>query len=175
MSLKIILPLKKINVNGKEVTIPKLGLKHHALLNKVSSPEEHIKALIGSIRKDLTFAEANFVLLHVLEFNGKIKDSVTKDGFTYRISDAYICQRLEHQYSGNTFYFRSPEQDEKFTTPDDVLAKCFIRVNDSDVVPDFLSLPAFVYSWADDIVTSVAIKGPYGPVKGLSKILELFE
>lgn len=175
MSLKIILPLKKIEVNGKEVTIPKLGLKHHALLNKVTSPEEHIKVLVNSIRPDLTYAEANLVLLHVLEFNGKIKESVVRDGFTYRISDAYICQRLEHQYSGNTFYFRSPEQDEKMITPEDVLKKCFIRVNDSDVVPDFLSLPAFVYNWADDIMTTVAIKGPYGPVKGLSKILELFE
>lgn len=175
MSLKIVLPLKKIKVNDKEITIPKLGLRHHEILNKVTSPEEHIRALVNSICPNLSSAEANLVLLHVLEFNGKIKDTAVVDGFTYKISDVYICQRLEHQYSGNTFYFRSPTQTETFTTPDDVLKNCFIRVNDSDVVPDFLSLPAFVYTWADDITTNIAIKGPYGPVKGLSKILELFE
>lgn len=175
MSLKIILPLKKIKLNGKEVTIPKLGLKHHVLMNGVKSPNEHIKALINSIHPNLTAAESNLVLLHTLEFNGKIKGKTVKDGFNYDINDAYICQRLEHQFNGNTFYFRSPEQFESFTTPDDVLKTCFLRVNDSEVVPDFMDMPAFVYSWADDINTSIAIKGPYGPVRGLSKILEIFE
>lgn len=175
MSLKIILPLKKIVVNGKEVSIPKLGLKHHALMKDVKSPEGHIRTLINSIRPDLTAAEANVVLLHTLEFNGKIKESVTKDGFTYNINDVYVSQRLEHQFNGYTFYFRAPNQFESFSTPDDVLEKCFLRVNDSEVVPDFMNMPAFVYSWADDITTNIAIKGPYGPLKGLSKILELFE
>lgn len=175
MSLKIVLPLKKIVLNGKEITIPKLGLKHHALMQEVKSPEEHIEILVNSIRKDLSAAEANIVLLHVLEFNSKIKDTVIKDGFTYKISDVYICQRLEHQFSGYNFVFRAPTQFEKFSTPDDVLKTCFLRVNDSEVVPDFMDMPAFVYSWADDITTNVAIKGPYGPIKGLAKILEIFE
>ena len=175
MSLKIVLPQKKITINDKEITIPKLGLKHHILMKDVKSPEEHIKILSNSIRSDLTSAESNLAVLHVLEFNGKIKETVIKDGFKYSIQDVYICQKLEHSYNGNTFYFRSPDQFENFTTPDDVLAKCFIRVNDSDVIPDFLSLPAFVYNWANEITTNVAIKGPYGPIKGLSRILEIFE
>lgn len=175
MNLKLILPLKKIKVNDKEISIPKLGLKHHDLLKDVKAPEEHLKAIINSIRTDLTAAEANIVIAHVLEFNGKIKSEVEKDGFVYKLSDLYICQRLEFQFGGNTFYFRAPNHGEVFTTPDDVLDKCFVRVNDSDVKPDFMEMPAFVYSWADDITINVAIKGPQGPLKGLSKILEIFE
>lgn len=175
MNLNLILPLKKIVINDKQISIPKLGLKHHELLKNPCGADENMIKLVNSICPGLNAAESEIVLLHVLEFNGKIKSEVTVNGKVFKVSDVYISQRLEHQYHGNIFYFRSPEPFETFVTPDDVLEKCFIRVNDSDVVPEFMDMPAFVTKWADAITTKISIKGPKGQLDGLSEILELFK
>lgn len=175
MNLKLILPIKKIVINDKQISIPKLGIKHHELLKTPCAADENMIKLVDSIKVGLTAAESDLVLLHVLEFNGKLKSEVEKDGFLYKINDVYISQRLEHQLNGDVYYFRSPERYEKFFTPDNVLETCFIRVNDSDVIPDFMDFPAFVYKWAEDITTKISIKGPNGTIRGLNDILELFE
>lgn len=129
---------------------------------------------MDSICPNLTAAETDFVSIHLLSFNSQIQDSVTKDGFNYHIKDMYICQRLEHQFGGNTFYFRSNKPFEQFGPVDDVLSSCFLKVNDSTECPDFMDMPAFVTKWADDITSTIAIPGPNGPIKGILKIMELF-
>lgn len=175
MNLNLILPLKKIKLQNKEISIPKLGLKHHNLIKDVRDMSENMNILLDSICPGLSAAESDIVSLHLLEFNGKLKSSVTIDDFTYNLNDIYICQRLEFQYQGKTFYFRAPERFETFTTIDKMLSKCFIKINDSNESPNFLKMPAFVSKWADDITNTIAIPGPKGPIKGTAQILRLFE
>lgn len=160
-------------MNGKEVKIPKLGLKHHKLIRDVRSPDENLKILIDSIYPGLTAAETDLVALHLLAFNHKLKEEIIKDGFTYKLSEVYICQRLEQQYNGHTFYFRSNKPFEQFGAVDDVLKTCFIKVDESTECPDFMDMPAFVTKWADDITSTVAIPGPNGPIKGIGHIMDI--
>lgn len=152
-----------------------MGLKHHKLIKKENNPGENLKLVLESICPNMTAAENDFVALHLLEFNGRIKSSVTKDGFTYNINDVYICQRLEQQFNGNVFKFRSNKPFEQFGPVDDLLSTCFISMNDSTECPNFMDMPAFVTKWADDITSTIAIKGPFGPIKGLSLLTELFK
>lgn len=169
MSLKLILPTKKISVNGKEITIPKLGLKHHNLVKNEMNPIEALNKIMGSIYKGLTAAENDFVALHLLEFNGKLKSESSKDGFKYSLSDMYICQKLEFQYGGHTYKFKSHSPFDQFGSVDMVLQNLYI----GDLVPDFMDMPAFVSKWADEITTTIAIPGPNGPIKGMLKIMEI--
>lgn len=131
--------------------------------------------VLKSIHPDLTAAENDFVAIHLLAFNAKIKNKVTKDGFTYDIEDVYICQRLEQQFQGNSFKFRSNKPFEKFVSVDELLSSCFISVNDSTECPDFMDMPAFVTKWADDITSTIAIQGPNGRIKGLALLMDLFK
>lgn len=156
-------------MNQKEISIPKLGLKHHNLVKDEKDPVKALRMIMRTIHPDLDAAETDFVSLHLLEFNGKLKSEVIKDGFTYRLADVYICQRLEFQYQGNTFKFRSHKPFETFGPVDAVLQTLYL----GDDVPDFLDMPAFVAKWADDITSTVAIPGPNGPIKGMLEIMGL--
>lgn len=40
---------------------------------------------------------------------------------------------------------------------------------------NFMKLPAFVTKWADDLVNTIAIDGPEGPIKGMLNVMEIFE
>lgn len=175
MNLNLILPLKKIKVNGKDVSIPKLGLKHHNLLKDIKSPEENLSLLINSIQPGLTPAETDFVSVHLLEFNGKIPAKKVVNGFEYSIETMRITQRLEFQFGGNVFKFRAPTHFEKFKGMDDMLTQCLETVNGQKEEVDFLKMPAFVKKWADDIYCTVQIDGPTGPVRGVSNIIGTFE
>lgn len=177
MNLNLILPLKKVvlPISNKEVSIPKMGLKHYNILKDVKGPDENLKLLIDSICPNLSPAEVDFVSIHLLEFNGKIKSRKEIDGYTYDINDVYVCQRLEFQYQGNTFYFRAPGKFEQFLTVSDMLSKCLLKVNDEVKEINFLEMPAFVLKWANDIFTTLAIPGPNGPITGIGNIIGLFE
>lgn len=175
MNLNLVLPMKKVMVNHKEIKIPKLGLKHHNLLKEVKSPQENFRLLIDSICPGLTAAEADVVSLHLLEFNGKIKDKVIKDDFEYSLSTLRITQRLEFQYAGHVFKFRAPEHFESFGGVDKMLSKCLISVDDKETEVDFMRMPAFVKKWADDISSTVSITGPHGDVRGIANIIGIFE
>lgn len=169
MNLKLILPTKKIQLGDKEIHIPKLGLKHHNLIKNEPNPYAALRKIMQSIFPNLTAAESDFVSLHLLEFNGKLKDKREINGFTYKLDDVYICQRLEFSYQGKTFKFRSNKPYEEFGPVDNLLETLYL----GEDVPDFLDMPAFVAKWADDITSTLAIPGPNGPVKGLLKIMEL--
>lgn len=169
MNLKLILPIKKITLGDKEISIPKLGLKHQKLVKDEKDPYKALHVLMNSIYKDLSAAETDFAALHLLEFNGRLKSKVTKDGFTYNLNDLYICQRLEFRFQGKTFKFKSHEPFQTFGPVDSVLQSLYL----GDDVPDFLDMPAFVATWADDITSTIAIPGPNGPIKGLLKIMDI--
>lgn len=169
MNLKLILPIKKITLNDKTISIPKLGLKHHNLVKDEEDPIKALRIIMRSINPDLNAAETDFVSLHLLEFNGKLKSEVQKDGFTYRLADVYISQRLVFQYGGKEYKFRSHTPFENFGPVDQVLENLY----EGDDVPDFLDMPAFVSKWADDITSTVAIPGPNGPIKGIALIMDL--
>lgn len=164
-----------MTLNGKQLKLPKLGLKHHKLVSGDVGIDENLKAILKSIHPDLTAAESDMVCIHLLAFNSRLKDEVVKDGFTYRIDDIYISQRLEQQFSGNTFKFRSNKPFEQFSSVDNILNECFVEVNGSKEVPNFMGMPAFVAKWAEDIINTISIKGPYGPIKGIGEIMELFK
>ncbi|WWS25273.1 hypothetical protein vBKpnAMK6_00319 [Klebsiella phage vB_Kpn_AM_K6] len=101
MNLNVILPIKKIVINEKTISIPKLGLKHHNLMKDVKGPDENMNLLLDSICPGLTAAESDIVVLHLLAF--------------------------------------------------------------------------FVTKWADDLVNTIAIDGPEGPIKGMLNVMEIFE
>jgi hypothetical protein len=169
MNLKLILPIKKITLGNKEISVPKLGLKHHKLVKDEKDPIKALGIMMRSVYPDLSAAENDYVALHLLEFNGRIKDTVVKDGFTYKLSELYICQRLEFQFQGKTYKFKSHKPFDTFGPVDEVLKSLYL----GDDVPDFLDMPAFVAKWADDITSTVAIPGPDGPIKGLLKVMDI--
>ena len=67
MNLNLILPLKKVvlPISNKEVSIPKMGLKHYNILKDVKGPDENLKLLIDSICPNLSPAEVDFVSIHL--------------------------------------------------------------------------------------------------------------
>lgn len=175
MNLNVILPIKKITVNGKQISIPKLGLKHHNIMKDVKGPDENMSLLLDSICPGLTAAESDIVVLQLLAFNNKLKESVVKDGFEYKLSDVYICQRLTQRLAGVEFKFRAPERYSKLGTIDYILSSHLETVDGKVEDINFMELPAYVIKWADDLVNTVAINGPNGPIKGLLKVMEIFE
>lgn len=175
MNLKVILPIKKITIDGIEIVLPKLGLKHHNLMKDVKMPDENLSILLDSIKPGLNAYQSDIVLLQLMSFNGKLKDEVVKDGFTYRLEDVYVSQVLTQRLSGKEFKFRAPERFSKFGSADAILSKYFVSVDGDTEKPDFMNLPAFVIKWVDDIVQTVSINGPDGPIKGMANILGIFE
>lgn len=162
-------------MNHKELKIPKLGLKHHNIIKDVRDPAENLTRLIDSIHPGLEPAEIDFVSLHLLEFNGRIKPKVVKNGFEYSLNTLRISQRLEFQFAGNVFKFRAPKAFETFGAINTMLSTCLVSVNDENIEVDFMKMPAFVKKWADDISCTLAIDGPNGDVRGVSAIIGIFE
>ena len=174
MSLKLVLPIKILKVNGKEIKIPKLGLKHQKILNSIRDPGDHMRSLVYSICPGLSAAEGEYVLLHLLAFNGKIKDKEI-DGHLYKIDDVRMVDQYEFQYQGNVFKFRKPTLFEGFASVDLVLKETFESVNGEHKEIDFMKMPAFIHKWSESLVFPLVLDTPRGPIKGLTNILGLFE
>ncbi|HCN7864376.1 TPA: hypothetical protein N6384_004765, partial [Escherichia coli] len=85
--LKFVVPVKKLEINGKHIKIPKMGIKQHRLLKDVRSCDETLKILLDSICPGLNAAESELVMLNLCAFNGKCLEE--KDGL--KLSDVYIC------------------------------------------------------------------------------------
>ncbi|CCI88769.1 phage baseplate hub [Yersinia phage phiR1-RT] len=174
MNLKLVLPIKKIQINDKIISVPKFGVKQHNILNSVKAAESHLRDLLQSISPGLTAPEGELVLLHVLQFNGRLKDKEI-EGHTYSVDDVVIRQILTHQFQGNVFKFKSPQPFETFASVDQMLSELLISVNDEKVDVDFMKMPAFVSKWADQITYGIALDTHRGTIKGLTNILGLFE
>lgn len=168
MKLKIILPLKKININGKELVIPKLGLNYYEKLKEAKSPEETLKIVLDSVDKNLSFKEAHLVLLHLAEFNGKCNDTFEYNNKIYSINDVYILPTPKFTYQGKEYKFRDILPGEKFSTAKELLETLSLEK------VDFGSMPAFVYKWADELGKSIAINLDDKVVYG-DDILGLFQ
>ena len=167
---------KTIFVNDKEIRIPKLGLKHHAIIADGDSFEESSKKLLNTIHPNLSVAEKEIVSLHLLHYNGKINETTVIDGITYSINDVKICQKLRFTIGTTEFRFKSPKVEEP--TVDLMLKSGCVSVknNGKDLdIPDFGELPAFVYKWAEQITKSISLKTEKTEIKGLYKLLEIFD
>lgn len=177
MKLNIIKAEKIIEVNGKTIKIPKLGLRHHEILKEVRHYEESMKLLLNSIHKNLSQAERDLVTVHLLHFNGKLKDSVIINDVEVFVLDTVIDQQLKFEYAGVIYRFKSPTTTEMAETIDGMLEKCCVSVKKDGVEidkPAFLDMPAFVLGWAHAIADTLSLDTTNGPIRGLYDIIEVF-
>lgn len=171
MNLKMILPMKKVQINGKDITIPKLGIKHHLLVKDLENPLDIIHVIAEDIIPGLTVSEYDMLIIHLLAFNDKLKDSVIYKGEELNIKDIYISQKLEFSYRGKTYKFKEPGR--LLTgTADMILNDCYTG-NQGEV--DFLQMPAFVYKWVQDMTNTLSIKTKGGIISGANSIMEIFK
>lgn len=177
INLEISQNFKLVEVNGKKIRVPKLGLRHRLVINQDQTHEESMKALLRTIDPHLSLAERDLITLHILTYNERMPSAVEVDGFEYKIDNVYVCQKLKFIHGDYEFKFRSPTF-ELLKGPADILLKeCCVYVKHSGEkidVPDFMDMPAFVMNWVEQITKTVAIDGPNGPIKGLYEIAELF-
>lgn len=177
INLEISQNFKTINVNGKEIRVPKLGLRHRLVLEPGQSHEDSLKALLKTVSPNLSLAERDVLTLHILAYNERMPNKIIVDDFEYDLDNVYICQKLKFQFNDFEFKFRSPTM-ELLKGPADILLKtCCVYVKKGDQkidIPDFMDMPAFVMNWVEQITKTVAIDGPNGPIKGLYEIAELF-
>lgn len=176
INLNISPSTKEIEVNGKKVKIPKLGLRHRMLLDPGMNHEEFMKAVIKTIDKNLTQAERDFVTLHLLEYNGQIKSSVNHNGVVFNLSDVKICQKLKFTCGDYEFKFRSPTMELMSGPIDVMLNECCTQTKlNGELVdnPNFMEMPAYVYRWLEDISVTLSIESNGIEIKGLYNIMEL--
>lgn len=170
---------KKVDVNGKTVKVPKLGLKHYNLIKELKTHEENFKILMESIHKGLSVAEKDLVAIHLMAHNNAIKSEITQGDFKLSVDDVFINQQLTFTYKDYTFKFKSPKMDDRTSSVDVMLSSCCVsatKKGEKIDIPNFFNdTPAFVYKWADAICNTVAIKDKDGKlIKGLHDIVELF-
>lgn len=170
MNLKLILPIKKITINGKQVSIPRLGIKQYQEVRDIESPIEILEKLVWDIKPHLTIAEYDLMIIHLLEFNDRLKTTIDYKGETLNINDVYISQNLKFQFQGKVFEFKEPPRIPMGTA--DVILKD-LYLGDEDI--DFLEMPAFVYKWLNSIINTLSIKTKNnGIISGANTIMELF-
>ena len=163
MKLNIVLPIKTIDVNGKKIKIPKMGLKHYQLLKEVRSCDDTIKTLLDTICPGLNAAESEMVMLHLFAFNGKIKN--TKGDLN--VDNVYICTENTFTLNGKEYTFNSPMLSSNVEIDD---AKFLSMHSDSDY--DFHNFPAFIMEWAKGLRKTVALDTPNGTIYGGINIME---
>lgn len=169
---------KLVNVNGKDIKVPKMGLNHHSILSTSKSLEDGVKKLLKSIHPNLSVAERDLICLHLLEFNGKIKSEVEIDEKIYNINDVVICQQLKFVVGETEYKFRSPTMDIEYPTIDLLLKDCCVSVKTNGIkqeIPDFMKMPAYVYKWVEKICNSISLKTHKNEIKGLYQLMELFD
>lgn len=177
INLNILAPTKTITLNGKDIKIPKLGLRHKLLINTEMGYEECIKAILSTISTNLSQAERDLVTLHILEFNDKIKSKVEVNGVHFDINDVEISQKLKFVVGDYEFKFKTPSLETMNGPLDVILKQCCVYVKykgEKIECPDFMDMPAYVFNWIEDISTTISIKYDGGEIKGLYNIMELF-
>lgn len=177
INLDITPNFKMVNINGKNVKVPKLGLRHRLLVKEELNHEEMTKVLMNSIAPNLSMAERDILTLHLLAYNDRMASTKVVNGFEYNIENVYICQKLKFVLNGFEFKFRSPSF-ELLKGPADILLKeccIYVKKDGKQVdVPDFMDMPPFVLNWVEQITNKIAIDGPTGQIRGLYEIVELF-
>ena len=170
---------RMLSINGKDIKIPRLGLKHHAILKDPNDHEDAMKKLMASIHPNLSAAERDLVSLHLLAYNERLKHSVVIDGNTYTVDDVIINQKLRFNIGETEFKFKTPKLENLNATIPELLRSSCVSVKDGNgnpqEIPDFLQMPAYTYKWADDICSTIELRTSIGSVKGLYKLMELFD
>ncbi|WJZ28093.1 baseplate hub distal subunit [Serratia phage 92A1] len=167
MKLNLILPTRTLNLNGKEIKIPKLGLKHHKLVKDPKPGDESLRMLIDSIHPGLDGAEQEMVLVYLAAFNGRCNETKTVGDFTYDISTIKVIRKTEFSIGDEVYTFRSPNFGETFISAKDIL--------NSTGSQDFGQMPAYVANWAEQIISTIQMDGPDGPISGCGAILGILE
>lgn len=168
--MKIIKQSKSLDVNGRTVQIPKLGLRHYSLFKSPRAADQVVIDLLRSIDENLTGAESEYVLVHLLAYNDRIQSKQTLSGFVVDIDSMYMCNKTKFTLDGVEYTFKAPRLGRVFGSSIDVLNECFRECSTGDI-PDFSVMPARVLNWADDILKTVAIDTPMGTVYGSSNII----
>lgn len=168
--LNIIPAVKKIVVNGKEITIPKLGFKQIRLLKDLNGVDNCMAELLDSIRPGLNAAEADMVILHLLAFNKKLPTVQNIDGFDVDIDKAYISAKYDFELNGKVIHFKPPVISDTFMSKLDILIKQYDREKTGFDI-DFEEAPAFVLDWADLIISTISLDTPFGKINGGSNII----
>lgn len=179
LDLTGLVKVKNIKINDKDIQIPKLSLYHYNMLRDQSNINKSVFQLAQSIHKGLSKAERDLVIIHLLEFNDRLQSSVVVDGFLFELNNIEIIQKLKFEYQEKLYTFRTPTMNEVFNTPEDMLNACCIHVkykNKKIDIPDFSKMPAFVYKWSEQILTTIGIRGRNGKyIKGIDAVTELFD
>lgn len=178
---KISLDIKKtyrnVEVNGKTIQIPKMNLKHQSIISTASNLESGFKDILKSIHPNLSAAERDLVTLHVLAYNGKIKEKVMIDDIEYSIFDVKITQQLKFNIDDYEFKFKTPKALSEATI-DQILNENCVSVKKDGIaqpIPDFLDLPAFVHEWVELICDSISLNTHNKHIKGLYNIVGVFD
>lgn len=171
--LKIIPVTRTIELNDRQIVIPKMGLKHYRMLKDVKGLAENMTELMDSICPGLTAAESEFVIVHLLAHNGRIKDRQEFDfngqKITIDINDMVLCNKTEFIDGDKTYKFRAPRIGEFFISGLDALQSCTL-----DNI-DYGNMPAYMLDWADDLTATVKIDTPVGPIHGAINIIGKIE
>lgn len=170
MNLKLQTKTKKIIINDTEIIIPTLGLRHYLMTKNIENPVECMEIILKSIHPNLSVAEYDYLIMFLLEFNGKLNSSIEHNNETLYLKDIYISQLTEFQFQGNTFKFNSPPRGVT-GLPDEVLGKYYTG-NQGEI--DFLEMPAFVLNWMNQLVDTISIRTKSGKITGSGAIMELF-
>lgn len=178
INLEISPQYKLVVVNDKEVKVPKLGLRHRMKLAE-SMDKDHmtiLHELLKMIHPNLSVAERDLITLHLLAYNGRIKNKTVIDGHEISVDDAVICQKLKFDHGDYSFKFKSPKLMESLDTIGTMLNENCIsaKYKGEPIDFDFWEAPAFVDNWAYDIMRTVSIKVGDSEVTGVYNIVELF-
>lgn len=167
--LNIIPVSKEIQVGNKTIKIPKLGLKHYRMLKDVKGLADNLTELMDSICPGLNAAEAEFVIVHLLAHNNRIKEVQEfrhgETTFAVDIKDMVICNKTEFQDGDKTYRFRAPKIGEYFTSGLHALQSCTL-----DGI-DYGEMPAYMLDWADDITATVKLETSCGTLNGAINII----
>lgn len=174
MKLMLNVPKKQITINDKIYYIPKLGLKHFGLIKNPEHVSDALSKILKTITTDqLNNSEAEYIILHILEFNNKIKKSVViDDGYEFDIDDVSIPTDRTYMINDKAYHFRKPYKFEIFDNVVDLLEKTY----KGDDNPDFINLPAYVLKWSDEIRSSLILtsKCKRKTLYNLTQIMEVF-
>lgn len=166
MKLNIIPTKKLLKVNGREVYIPKLGIRHRQMIDKLNeNPVKALSQLLKTIDSKLTNAEAEYVLLHLLVYNGLVPESYDVDGFDYNMNNVYIDVQTKFTLNGKDYKFKQPRYNHNYKDAIDALNKLTL-----DGI-DFNNEQAAVLLWTSKLLGTIAIDTPAGKIKGLNYII----
>lgn len=164
---------KIINVNGTEVNITKIGLRHLNLIKNLDPEDEKaVQVYAQSFMPNCNWAEGEFVLFHVEHFNQGLSDSVEFEGNTFNVSDVKIDSQTEFEYNGETYKFKPLYFFEMFESDEDLLSKKYVS---GPEVENWGDMPAFVNTWANKIRNTISVTGSNGlKISDGAQILEVF-